>query len=642
LSKCLIASKKRTEMSTRTNTLMECSLNPNLSYNCDRPYPNCTSSLGFQFSSLWTISQLINSSCPQDWRLYDPQTATLSEAACEQIAGTSWTIYPGADIWARLTTWKFPLFQLVAIFPKPPLSFWVEAFVIFHLLGNPVSSIQDLLLKFTNCQNRAEYWEGRLRSLRLLLEDPEPRPRYGNMTRKWKALAIITDSYDEWGQDKGEAAITFLQDRLQVIVTVPMTLASDAVTDGEKRDLLAICQKTGNALAADRTTKFFPVIVAQGFFIGTVAIAVGRTESAAEIPNPSTYINIEAHSIAFTALYFWIIPAVVLASVIGASQTENSIPRILQRFQTDIENAFPKWTISLPNIHLTKDDVEGRPDAALRERSGGIYSWQPMQSRNANFHRPIHTVNRVADPPQGFVRKVFYSLIELLHFQRGSPVLALIIVAAGTLTGFLISYLIPPIGFECRHLGEILIYEAWLLNAALDYISWGEYHRSRFWFTFAKDFLTAAATMGGIIATQVGVFNRCSCYTLWGKTGLALPEISRVAGTLVHRIATVYPAIAFLCVSFELVVFPALIAVQYPHAIRVFLQRDDNASNMHFWHAILDDWFHKDGPFYRRGARAVWKGTRQGMKRTTDTVLRRRTSTTRRSSSSVALLPNPT
>ena len=67
--------------------------------------------------------------------------------------------------------------------------------------------------------------------------------------------------------------------------------------------LLEICQKTENVLAADRrTTKFCPVVAAQGFFIGTVGIAFGRTETAAEAPNPTTRINIEAHRIAFTAL----------------------------------------------------------------------------------------------------------------------------------------------------------------------------------------------------------------------------------------------------------------------------------------------------------------------------------------------------
>ena len=368
---------------------------------------------------------------------------------------------------------------------------------------------------------------------------------------------------------------------------------SSELTHMNKIKFLDILQKTGNALAADRTTKFLPVVVAQGFFIGAVAIAFGRIEVAAEGPNPTTFINIETHSIAFTALYFWVIPAVFLASVIGVSQTENAIPRILQRLQIDITSAFPFLVSSLPNDHLTADDVEGRPDAALRERSGGIYSWQPRVRQPRTEQLGMKVIRH----PSGNMENLFEVFVKTMRLKAGSPVLPLIIVTAGTLTGLLTSYLVPPIGFSCRNIAEIFIYSAWLLSAALDYIRWGDHHRSQFWFTFVKDTIVTTATMGGIVATQVGIFNRCSCYTLWGKVGLTLPEMSTVIGTLDHRIATVYPAITFLCIGLQLVVFPAIVMIHYPHAVRVFLQRDDNASNMQWWHAILDRLFRNDGAF---------------------------------------------
>jgi hypothetical protein len=363
---------------------------------------------------------------------------------------------------------------------------------------------------------------------------------------------------------------------------------SEHVDDEDKIKLLGICQKIGNALASDRTTRFLPVIVAQGFYIGSVGIAFGRTAVASAGANPTTYINIEAHSIAFSALHFWIIPAVILASIIGVSQTENAIPRIMQRFQTDINSAFPVWKSSLPNSHLTADDVEDRPDAALRERSGGIYTWQPTYTLPRNNSRAGLASDNTTKYLNAKWQRACHAYVNFIKLRPGSPVFPLLILAAGGITSTLISYLIPPRGFETRHIAEILLYSAWLLSAALDYIPYGAHHRCHFWFTFAKDTLLTIATMGGIIATQVGVFNRCSSYTLWGKVPLALPEVVSVAATLVKRIATVYPAIAFLCIGFQLVVFPALILLQYSHAARVFLQRDDNASNLQPWHAFLD------------------------------------------------------
>ena len=204
-------------MLNQTSSLVECPLDFNSSYSCDHPYPNCTNPLGFQLSIMWTISQNIYMACPTDWRIFDQAGQAISEAACEQIVGSTWTYYPRADIWARLTTWKFPLLQLVAMFSKPPLSYKVGIFVVFHLLGDPVSTIRDLLRKFSTCQSRAQFWDYELsHSLCHVIHEDDPVSRHKNRVRKWKALAIIVDAYDEWGQDKGDCARDFLYEVLYV------------------------------------------------------------------------------------------------------------------------------------------------------------------------------------------------------------------------------------------------------------------------------------------------------------------------------------------------------------------------------------------------------------------------------------------
>ena len=207
-------------MSTSKNprslpVLVPCPLDLNVSYTCGNPYPNCTNVLGFQFSSLWTISQNIYSACTSDWRLFDSRSPALTQAGCEQIVGSDdWTRYPGADIWARLATWKFPLLQLVASFPRPPLSLSSEVFVILHVLGDPIGTIKDLLLKVASCEDRALLWVHLLQSdLRPLALD-EPHARYTKSVRIWKAMTTIADSYDEWGQDKGNLATDFMKERL--------------------------------------------------------------------------------------------------------------------------------------------------------------------------------------------------------------------------------------------------------------------------------------------------------------------------------------------------------------------------------------------------------------------------------------------
>ena len=182
---------------------MDCSHVPsNVTYNCTNPWgQDCISEKRFDFTSLWSYTQSIQQACPNDTRLFSfdgaaatPQNASLTQASCAAIAGSGWIWYAGADIWTRLTTWKFPLLQLVASFPRPPLSIRVEFFVILHLLGDPVDTIKNLLLKLSTSQRMATYWREQYpKILGTSVENGEDRD--------WKALALVTDAYGEWGEE---------------------------------------------------------------------------------------------------------------------------------------------------------------------------------------------------------------------------------------------------------------------------------------------------------------------------------------------------------------------------------------------------------------------------------------------------------
>lgn len=175
----------------------------NVTYDCANPWgQGCTSDKHFHFPSLWEYTENIQRACPNDTRLFIPrggiafpENASLTQEACAQIAGPGWTYYPAADIWTRLTAWKFPLLQLVAQFPRPPLNFWVECFVIVHLLGDPVDTIKYLLAKMSSCHITAKDW-------REECERHLEKPPGEDQDRDWKALAIISDAYGEWGADE--------------------------------------------------------------------------------------------------------------------------------------------------------------------------------------------------------------------------------------------------------------------------------------------------------------------------------------------------------------------------------------------------------------------------------------------------------
>ncbi|PVH84377.1 hypothetical protein DL98DRAFT_651609 [Cadophora sp. DSE1049] len=505
------------------------------------------------------------------------------------ICRTQLDCVPPGDIWSRLTTWKFPLLQLVSVFPRPPLNFRTEFFVLSHLMGDPISTISNLLLKIASCQSRASFWKDRFTeaSYRGLIVDGHGNDQQAEIALVWKSLAAIIDSYDEWGQTAGNRALEFIRRTLQVEVPNSRNAAntlnriSPTLSLEDRRRFLEICKLTGNALAADRSTKFLPIAVAEGFFIGSVAVAYGRTRQSAALANPQTFINIEAFSVAFSALYFWIIPAVFLASVVGVSQTEKAISRILDRFKQDLEKEFKNMTVDLP------DEVGSRFSTEVREREGGIYSWLPVETQESikqNSYTPqCHSI----EPSTGWQRvKDICSKAVAIH--HGSLTLPLFAVTYSAFTGILISYLVPPLGFECRHIGEILIYSTWIISALLNFIPFGpQQHTFRFNFILIKDIIATLATLTGIIVTQIGVFNRCSCYTRWGRVGVALPQWKSVSGVLSWRIHTAYPAISFLCIGIMLLIVPLMTARQYELAIRVFLQRDDGVSNLEWFDSVV-------------------------------------------------------
>ena len=148
-----------------------------------------------------------------------------------------------------------------------------------------------------------------------------------------------------------------------------------------------------------------------------------------------------------------------------------------------------------------------------------------------------------------------------------------------------VSAFVPPDGWDCRHYGEILILIAWLLSAQIDIglsrrspLNKGNRNKL-FWSTGLKDLLVTIVTMGIIITAQVGVFNKCECYTRSGKTGLALPEMPETAQTLYYRLKTLYSGITFTCIGIELIIVPLFISIQNLDALRTFVQRDDRKSN---------------------------------------------------------------
>ncbi|KAF7510902.1 hypothetical protein GJ744_005732 [Endocarpon pusillum] len=582
---------------------MDCNDVPlNATIDCDDPWANgCTSKARFEFVSIWNFTYNIYARCPTDPRLFKHANGThlqaLTQPACEHIAGSWLNWYRGSVIWVRLTTWKFPLFQLIAHFARPPLGYATQAFVIAHLLGDPINTIQNLLHKLSKCQSRAEHLKTIeplvIHDMRVKDEDKVEQAFFDGLKRdRWqKALGLLAESYDEWG--KGDEPKDMLDNILRQVRKEQMD---------SKQRLQALILETADALAADRATKHLPIWIAIGFFIGTIIVATTRTMAAAddEVFSKTTFISVEMYGVAFASCYFWVIPAVFLGSIIGVSQTEEQIRRILRRFHEDLEDIGDLGQ-GKPSPNWLEGEDRERVFCEDRERvfRGGVYSWLPVDHHDKA--EKLLSLDQTQPPlDQTQPLQGAHWIWKWWAYHTFGPVF---IVALPSITGALLSGRIPPENWNCRVIGELGFFVVWLTSAQLDFILdyritlsadedhcinfgilgaipwWPHQKRNKlFWIVYAKDVFCTLATLLFLILAVSGCLNACSCW-MDPETGLILPQRPDIDGLLRYRLHHEYPAYIYVGLGMELVVVPLVVWWNYTDALRVYVQRDDGESN---------------------------------------------------------------
>ena len=313
------------------------------------------------------------------------------------------------------------------------------------------------------------------------------------------------------------------------------------------------------------------MIVAQFFLVFDIGIAFLRAKGRAQRLNG--YINIDVLSVAFASLFFWIIPTVFLGSIIGVSQSAHSVPRILLQFsETSQEPA-----LAPPNV-LQHD----------RELNGGIYSWQSTKRSHNNLESVVNTNPNIhARCFSGF--RVLLRYIEH-HLAPASTIIPITITSLACITGVITAWLVPPSGFECRHVGMLSIFFAWICSWLLGlFVLPSRSHPWHFSIALGKDIIFAIITLAGLALGQAGVYNRCSCYTIWGGTGIIMPGYASIRTILASRIVKEYPAIVIGAgIGIQLLLVPLFVYWNYKLAFDLFL-RGDNGKDLPRAHRAVTD-----------------------------------------------------
>lgn len=214
---------------------------------------------------------------------------------------------------------------------------------------------------------------------------------------------------------------------LTLIITSSLTSRKHPAWESE---ICHVYEETANCLAADRVTKSLPVFVAEIFFIAGWLIAL--IKAAAAEPSSSNWPNVEVHSVAFSGMYLWVTSAVVLGSVIGASQTEGSIPRLLQAFEYDLTEIQGQLSRRPSATH--REETSWCKTGVERAIHGGLNNWRPRKLSSRQ-------------------RSVAISNWNLAAFITVS----LVVLSASYLTAIFLSYIVPPRGLNCRHIPETVM-----------------------------------------------------------------------------------------------------------------------------------------------------------------------------------------
>ncbi|KAK0663926.1 hypothetical protein QBC41DRAFT_284259 [Cercophora samala] len=591
---------------------------------------------GFSFEGIFTFlgEALANTtdplSSPYLQLARDGSYFSITRDVCLAITNMTadiYTAYEPQGIWNRLVTWKFPLVTLLFNFSRPPfpLRVWTNTslFMLIHLLGSPITNIASLLHTLSTCQSSATSMQNKLRKIqRQIRSAPErlvnPLARelaysHSGQTsdRKiaslWKQLSLIQVSYEEWGV-KSSKFLGLTLDRLY-LDPVPLDGQGPEALS-QRKEVLAQIKKAADMLAADRATYVLPIFIAQFVFITSISAAFWRVIGV--FPQDGEWTNVEAYSIAMSAPFLYMVPAVFLSAIIGVSQTERSVVRVLNDLGEKLMRV--RWEASVAARGDVEDGARGTArdsrvaspasSETAKDESPGSEQWLlpsyvgPPSSPETMTITSTETVEKeqvevpVVVEEQPIFQRVCHGGIygwrpeiltaRMIRKTWHHVALAAALVVVSVVVASWISWRVPPEGFDCRNAGQAALLAMWLLSFVLDGVfayymeRWDHLESGKgYWYeaVFIKDFIVGWAAVVMILVVQVGIFNRCDCFSLWGKVPVALPQIPEVAAVLMHRISFEWPAVTFGWIAIELAIC-ALIWWGYRDAFNVYNQED--------------------------------------------------------------------
>ncbi|MCJ1336340.1 hypothetical protein MMC09_001616 [Bachmanniomyces sp. S44760] len=426
----------------------------------------------FDIGTCLNTVRALQSACPQ---ADIPLRLNLTQ--CYRYCGKGIGPYEFWDVIDALTTWVFPLFNLLGniCITTPALlsgrrrhqGYTGFFAAICHLLADPIDAIWSLETKLDTARRL------RLRCKRVMSDALQCDEKIINGAST--DLATVCYALDDFGPDR-------LEERVDRIVAFIQNSKEQTV-------ILEALQNASQDLALGR--------VNNTLHSGLAIILYGIAIFSGLVRNKSTD-NIayhQPHTIALRELYYWLFLAIILSSAAGKWPGYETPRKILKRFEKEVGLDF-----DLPEI--TSWD-------------GGNYTWRPS--------------NNIFCSSEG---KSWRSLISRRQSLTGlasndgdrGHLLYLAISLAAVLSSWLVSFSIswrtPTIGLGGRGLCEIVFITVWIMSFFGTHIS-GVFlpRRSQFICVTWKDGILSFGMLFVLFAAFQGWYNSCNSWTAYFSRG---------------------------------------------------------------------------------------------------------------------------
>ncbi|KAK4209837.1 hypothetical protein QBC37DRAFT_449440 [Rhypophila decipiens] len=280
---------------------------------------------------------------------------------------------------------------------------------------------------------------------------------------------------------------------------------------------------TALCLVDDRTNEFLRTGMAVGLYLFQLS-----SEFIDQITQNNE--NTPGGRIGAALMLSWLIPVALLSNLLGGFPSQRSnlrplldlldktLPPQYLRDGGHVDPASPLdhegWALRDLNPHRQdQDDEELEAGAHLNFHTSSWSAFFTSQRSTGSIYgfRPHKT------------RTLYYSTGRDKLIRLSLPILATIPVIASFIASFILHWEAVPMGFSCRHVWVITVFGLWVISPFLTYFfvkldspsrkdklgyRWG------WWLIYTKDMIFGLGALSMIIASVIGMFNSCFCWSL--------------------------------------------------------------------------------------------------------------------------------